>query len=227
MTTSPSASILLIGDVGRDSLAIMKKLMSHPTSPEIHLLISESSKLCQEHRMLCASVYIGDARRATDVLEALRSTEANIVILSSDDQDIVDQFRDRRSWAVVSSMKMPGMEHIRAVVLSSNDVGPLGSSLANVRMGISRLIKRQRNLKVKDRNSHELAFVKCRLQHRTVIVRATSLTDDEASGEILEFGDRERSPSLRIARDDVARYITREVCESDLRGKIVNITGRQ
>lgn len=221
MTTSPSASILLIGDGGRDSLAIMKKLMSHPTSPEIHLLISESSKLSQEHRMLCASVYRGDARRATDVLEALQSTKANIVILSSDDQDMFEQYRDRRSWAVVSSMKMPGMEHVRAVVLSSND------ELPSVRMGISRLIKRRRNLKVKEHNSHELAFVKCRLQHRTVIVRATSLTDDEASGEIFEFGDKERSPSFHIARDDVAHYITREVCESDLRGKIVNITGRQ
>jgi hypothetical protein len=227
MTTTPSVSILLIGDAGRDSLAIMKKLMSHPTSPEIHLLIAESSELSQEHRMLCASVYKGDARRATEVLEALQFTEANIVILSTDDQDMVDQYRDRRSWAVVSSMKMPGMEHVRAVVLSSNEFGRLESSLTNVRMSISRLIKRRRNLKVKEHHIHELAFVQCRLQHRTVIVRATSLTDDEASGEILEFEGKERSPSFSIARDDVAHYITREVCEGDLRGKIVNITGRQ
>lgn len=220
--TTP-ASILLIGATGCDGLAIMNKLMSHPTSPQIHVFLPESSKLSQVHRQSCASVYEGNGRRATDVLEALQITGAEIIILSSDACDTIDQYdRTSRAWAVVSAMKMPGMEHVRAVLLSRADTG---NSRINFGMGYGRLNKLLLRHKPKD-TSQELAFLKCGLINRTVIIRATDLTDNQASGMIVEFGDEERPPSSSIARDDVALYIAKEVCESNLHGKIVNITGK-
>jgi hypothetical protein len=119
-------------------------------------------------------------------------------------------------------MKWPGMEHVHAVLLSSADAA---TSRINFGKGYGRLNKILVRHKPKD-ISHELAFLKCGLNDRTLIVRATDLTDNQASGTIVEFGDKERPPSFSIARDDVAHYIAKEVCESNLHGKIVNITGK-
>lgn len=219
-------SILLIGASGRSGHAIMNKLMHHPQRPDVHLLCSKGTKLSRQHREQCASIHEGDARRATDILQALKTTDADTIILSVDDDGEMqaDDIRTTCAWAVVSAMKMPGMEHVRAVVFSTISAG---SPSFNIRMGYLRLIRYRLRRVIKDSTEQEMAFLKCGLSERTVFVRPTSLNDYKPSGKITKFGEKEQSSLITLAVGDVGFNVAREVCESEVRGKILNDTGTQ
>jgi len=223
-----SPSILLIGGTGRAGHEIVNQLIEHTSQPEVHLFCDkEEAELHDKHQEACASVYHGDSSRASDILEALKETEANIVILSVDNRDKVvtkSEFCTPRAWAVVSAMKMPGMGHVRAIVLSSFGAG---TSRIKVRMmDYGRFIQRRRRNSLKDHSGQEAAFLVNKLNDRTVIIRTTDLTNGNPTGKIVEFGDQDRAPSFRIDLVDVAMYVTKEVCEGLMRGRTVNITGQ-
>lgn len=209
----------------------MNKLIDHPTRHEVHLFCekddSSQELIDDKHRAACASVCYGDSSRATDVLDALETTGATTVVLSIDTRDKITCKSDLctpRAWAVVSAMKMPGMDHVRAIVLSS--IGAGSSRIKYGRMGYGRLIARRRKLSLEDRTGQESAFLINGLDDRTVIIRTTDLTDGKATGDVIEFGATDRAPSFSIDSADVALYVTQEICRGLVQGKIVNITGR-
>jgi hypothetical protein len=65
------------------------------------------------------------------------------------------------------------------------------------------------------------------LRNRTTVVRATSLTDDEAAGKLVCFQDREKSPTIKTDRADLAIWVVGEVCDraKPVGGCVVNVTG--
>lgn len=224
-------SILLIGATGRAGQEIVNQLIAEEQAGgELHLFCEkqESDQLHEKHLDACTSIYHGDSSRATDILDALKETGANIVILSVDNRDNVTTSNKcdlctLRAWAVVSAMKMPGMDHTRAIVLSSTGAG--SSRIKSGRYGYKMFISRRRRRSIEDHSGQENAFLINGLDHRTVIIRTTDLTDGKPTGEVVEFGDTERAPSFRIDCVDVASYVTKEVFRGAF-GKIVNITGR-
>jgi hypothetical protein len=171
-------------------------------------------------------VYQGDARNAIDIERALASTDADIVIISIGNGDSVakSDVRTVNARAVASAMKTPGMEHVRAVVISSTGAG---TSSIKVGMGFGKLIEYHLRHVLKDHTGQESAFLDNGLADRTVIVRATALTDGKANGKIEEFGDKEKSPTIHIDRGDVAMYIAKEACNGVPVGKVVNITSKK
>ena len=220
-----SPSILLIGATGRAGHEIVNQLIAHPSQPQLHLFCDKSTEVDDKHREACASVYQGDSSRATDVLGALQETEANIVILSIDNRNRDTTKPDictGSAWAVVSAMKMPGMDHVRAIVLSSTGAGT--SRIRVRRMSYGRLLEYRQRHVLRDHRGQESAFFRNALDDRTVIIRTTVLTDGKATGNVIEFSDTERAPSFRIDRVDVAMYVAKEVCSGLARGRIVNIT---
>lgn len=223
-----SPCILLIGASGRAGNEIVKQLVAHDSHPKVHLFCDKSTdELHEKHLEVCASVYHGDSSRATDILEALQETQASIVILSIDNRDKIvtssGEFCTPRAWAVVSAMKMPDMSHVRAIVLSSFGAGT--SRIRYRMMGYGRLIQHRRRQSLRDHTGQEAAFLANKLNNRTVIIRTTDIISGKSTGKIVEFGDEDRAPSFCVDVIDVANYVTREVCEGLLRGRIVNITG--
>lgn len=223
-----SPSILLIGPTSLAGQEIVNQLIEHPSQPKVHLFCQKSAQLHAEHRKSCTSVFHGDSSRATDILEALQETEATIVVLSLDtgDQDAAtkSEILTDIAWSVVSALKMPGMSHVRTIVLSSFGAGT--SRIKIGRLGYGRLITHRRRNSLKDHTGAELAFLTNALDDRTVIIRTTDLTDDKPTGKVVEFGDDEKAPTFRIDRRDVAMYVTKEIFNGFV-GRIVNITGRR
>lgn len=219
-------SILLIGATCRSGQEILTQLIAHPTRPQVHVFCRNPTKLAPECTKMCASVYQGDARNATHVKRALASSDADICIISIGNGDSVakSDIRTVNAQAVASAMKTSGMEHIRAVVLSSPGAG---TSTIKVGMGFGKLIEHHLRHVLRDHTGQESAFLDNGLADRTVIVRATALTDGKASGKIHEFGDREKSPTIHIDRGDVAMYVVKEACNGVPAGKVVNITGKK
>ena len=224
MTAPHRQSILLIGATGRAGLEILNQLISNPSRPYIHVFCRNPSKLAPEYHKVCTSVYQGDARSASDIEEALATTEADLVIVAVGNGDNLgmSDIRTANAQAVASAMSSPGMEHVRAIVLSSTGAG---ASQIKVGMGFGKLIEyRLRNV-LTDHTGQEAAFSD--LADRTVIVRPTALTDGKANGKIIEFGDKQKSPSIHIDRGDVAVYIAEAACDGTVGGRIVNITGKK
>jgi hypothetical protein len=65
------------------------------------------------------------------------------------------------------------------------------------------------------------------LRKRTTVVRATTLTENEATGKLVYFQDREKPPSSKTDRADLAAWIVDEVCggTKPVIGRVVNVTG--
>jgi uncharacterized protein YbjT (DUF2867 family) len=221
-----SQSFLLIGATGRSGHEILHQLLAHPTRPEVHVFCRDPTKLTPEYQKRCASVYQGDARSAKDLKHAIESSDANVVIVAIGDGDNLKKTdtRTANAQALAAVMKQPDMEHVKAVVLSSTGAGP---TEIIVGMGIGKLIEHHLRHILKDHDGQEAAFLDSGLGDRTVIIRPTSLTDGKATGKIVEFGDKVKSPTIHIDRGDVAVYAVKEACRSSFRGKTVNITGEK
>jgi hypothetical protein len=220
-----SPSILLIGATSLAGHEIVNQLVDHSSQPTVHIFCDRSTDLHDKHQKSCASICYGDSSRATDILEALRETEANIIILCIDSRDDAkSKILTDSAWAVCSAMKMPGFYHINAIVLSSFGAGTSRIKIRRL-LGYGRLLSRRRRNSLKDCTGQESAFLVNGLDNRTVIIRTTDLTDGKPTGNIVEFGDEERVPSYRVDCVDVANYVAREIFNG-MTGRIVNITGR-
>ena len=218
-----SQSILLIGATGRSGHEILQQLIIHPSRPDISLFCRDPTKLEPEYQKRCSSIFQGDARNAKDIEHAITASDADIVIVAIGNGDNLKKTdtRTANAQALAAVMKQPGMEHVKAVVLSSTGAGP---TEIIVGMGIGKLIEHHLRHILKDHDGQEAAFLDSGLGDRTVIIRPTSLTDGKATGKIIEFGDKVKSPTINIDRGDVAVYAVKEACSGSFRGKTVNIT---
>ena len=225
MTVAYSRSILLIGATSASGIQITNQLLTHPASPQVHLFCQDSSKVSAEHRKLCDSIYEGDACSATDIEVALAQTKADLIIIAIGARDSVAKSRVRtvNAQVVANAMTKPGFRHVRAVVLSSIGAGP-SSIKAGFGMGV--LLAYYLRHVLKDHTGQESAFLDNGLANRTVIVRATALTDGNPNGDIEEFGDHIGPSTIFVDRGDIAMYMAREACNG-ASGKIVHITGNR
>ena len=220
-------SILVIGASGRSGIEIMRYLSKHPSKPEVHAFCRDPNKLCYQggHHICCNTVVKGDARSAPDIESALSKTHAAIVIVSIGNGDDVSKTDIRTASAVALVQVLtskPEFSDVQVVVVSSTGAG---TSSIKIGMGVGKLIEYHLRHILRDHSGQEAAFAE--IKDRTMIVRATALTDSKPTGNIKMFGDTAKSPTIHIDRADLAEWIVKQICEKsdNVRGRVVNITG--
>jgi uncharacterized protein YbjT (DUF2867 family) len=224
MPAADQQSILIIGATGRTGLECIRHFASHQTDPAVHAFCRDVDKLDDKDKALCTSTMQGDARSPIDLERALVDTRADVVVLSIGNGDSVrkSDIRTASAYALVQVLKMPQFEHVHSVVVSS--VGA-GNSRIIVGGGLGKLISLHLRHVLADHTGQENAFHS--LHNRTTIVRATSLTNNEAAGKFVYFQDRAKSPTIKTDRTDLAIWIVGEVCDSakHVASRVVNVTG--
>lgn len=214
-------SLLLIGATGKTGLAILDQLTKHPSHPAIHVLCRDVSKLSPSNQNKCASILKGNARNASDIEMALNQSHAEWVIVCVGNGENVSKndIRTVNANATVSVLKKPQFNHVRALIVSSTGAG---SSRIIVGMGIGKLISYHLRHVLADHTGQEAAF--SQIQNRATVVRATSLTDNQATGKLAYFGDQSKGPSIKTDRADLGEWVANEVCGSSKESRVVNVT---
>jgi uncharacterized protein YbjT (DUF2867 family) len=232
MSTAQQKSVLVIGATGRTGLECIRAFANHPTNPAVHAFCRDVGNLSDKDKDLdtskvqgfCTSVLQGDARNPKDLERALTETHADVVVLSIGNGDSVKKSytRTASAHAIVQVLEKTQFEHVHTIVVSS--VGA-GNSRIIVGGGVGKLISLRLRHILADHTGQEHAFHS--LRHRTTVVRATSLTDDKATGKLSYFQDREKPPSTKTDRADLAAWIVDEVCGGTklVGGRVVNVTG--
>ena len=225
MSSSPRSvqSILIIGASGRTGLELIRAFSSLSAKLEVHAFCRNPSKITKEDSSLCATICKGDARNESDIEDALKVTKANVVIVSIGNGDSVakSDIRTASAEALGRILRKEDFQHVRVVVVSSTGAS---SSKIIVGFGIGSLISFHLRHVLKDHTGQEAALLSI---GRTTIVRATALTDHKATGKIVEFGDKDKSPTIYTDREDLANWVVQEVVRG-FKGngnRVVNITG--
>jgi putative NADH-flavin reductase len=209
MTTTPQQSILVIGATGRTGLECIRHFAKHQTNPAVHAFCRDTDKLAEKDKALCTTIVQGDARSPIDLERALAETHAEVVILSIGNGDSVKKsdIRTVSAQALAQVLKKPQYKRVRTVVVSSTGAG---NSRIIVGAGLGKLISFHLRHVLADHTGQEAAFYS--LRNRTTVVRATSLTYNEATGKLVYFQDRDKSPTIKTDRADLAAWIVEEVC---------------
>jgi NAD(P)H-binding len=223
--SSALPSILIIGATGRTSLECLRQLAANDAKPTLHAFCRDKSKLSSADKDLCTSIIEGNARNNHDLEQALESSGATDVIVSIGTGDSVKQcdIRAASAQALVQVLKRPQFKQVRVVVVSSTGAG---NSRIIIGMGLGKLISYHLRHVLHDHTEQEAAFFSIR--NRTTVVRATALTDEHPTGKLVEFGDTDKSPSIKTDREDLAAWIVRELCGETSHcklGRSVNVTG--
>jgi putative NADH-flavin reductase len=216
-------SVLVIGATGRTGLECIRNFASHETNPAVHAFCRDTGKLDDKDKALCTSVIQGDARSPTDLKHALTESRADFVVLSIGNGDSIKKsdIRTASAQALAQVLKMPQFKRVRIVVVSSTGAG---NSRIIVGGGLGKLISFHLRHVLRDHTGQEESFYS--LRNRTTVVRATSLTDNEATGKLMCFKDRDKSPTIKTDRADLAMWIVDEVCiRAQLGSRVVNVTG--
>lgn len=215
--------VLVIGATGKTGLAVIHELSKHPSHPLIHAFCRDTSKLPTTETKLCTSVVKGNARNEEDIQHALEQTKADWIVISigtgldASENDI----RTVSAQVIANVLGKPDFQHVRVVVVSS--IGA-GDSRIIIGFGIGKLISYHLRHALADHTGQEKAFLEA-IPERTTIVRATGLTNDQATGKVTTFQDQEKAPSNKTDRADLAAWIAAEVCENSAPGPhIVNVT---
>lgn len=220
LQTSPS--VLVIGATGKTGLAIIKQLATDPSQPKIYAMARDPSKLVNNKNV--TSVYKGDARKAYDIENTLYETKADWVVVSVGNGEDVSKtdIRASNAKATVAVLQKPAFKHVRAMVVSSTGAG---TSKIIVGLGIGALISYHLRHILSDHTKQEECFKQ--LGTRVTVARATALTEDAPVGKLIQFGDKVKSPTIKTDREDLAKWITNEICGKPtlLRGGFVNLTG--
>jgi uncharacterized protein YbjT (DUF2867 family) len=225
-------SILVVGATGRTGLECIRHFANHQTNPAVHAFCRDADELNDRQlalcttivQGLCTSIVQGDARSPKDLSRALAETNADVVVLSIGNSDSFKKsyIRTASAHAMVQVLKKPQFEHVHTVVVSS--VGA-GNSRIIAGGGVGKMISLRLRHVLADHTGQENAFKS--LRNRTTVVRATNLTDYEATGKLVYFQDRDKSPTINTDRADLASWIVEEVCggTKPVGGRVVNVTG--
>jgi NAD(P)-dependent dehydrogenase (short-subunit alcohol dehydrogenase family) len=232
MSTAQQKSVLVIGATGRTGLECIRLFANHPTNPAVHAFCRDVDHLNDKDKDLdtsvvqgfCTSIVQGDALNPKDLERALAETHADVVVLSIGNSDSVRKSytRTASAHAMVQVLQKPQFEHVHTIVVSS--VGA-GNSRIIVGGGVGKLISLHLRHVLADHTGQEHAFHS--LRDRTTVIRATHLTDEKATGKLACFQDREKPPSTKTDRADLAAWIVEEVCGGTklVGGRVVNVTG--
>lgn len=223
--TSSAKAVLVLGSTGRTGLECIRALSNHPVKTEIHAFCRDPTKFSEEDKSLCASIVKGNAKDSADVEKALRETNAEIVIVSVGNGDSVEKSdtRTASAQALARAMNKPEFKRVKALIVSS--LGTADSKII-VGMGIGMLISYHLRHVLDDHEGQEAAFASPDLNQRTIVVRATNLTDNKPKGKVLSFDGTKKAPTMETDRADLASWVADEICRSKWDGgRRVNITG--
>lgn len=218
-------SVLVLGATGRTGLECLRELSNHPSKPDIHAFCRDAFKFNENDRKLCASIVKGDARNPRDIENALRETSADVVVVSVGNGDSVKKsdIRSVSAQVLATAMNKPEFGHVKALVVSSAGAG---TSKIIVGMGIGKLLSYHLRHVLRDHDGQEMAFSSPDLKKRTIIVRATGLTDNRPKGKIVSYGDKQKAPGIETDRVDLACWVADEICHAKWDGgKVINVTG--
>lgn len=208
---SHNQDILVLGATGRLGTELVQELFEHDSHPRVHVFLRTPSKLSQQDRDKCASVYEGDARSPEDLSRALQESRATTVIFAIGDGDRhhhhhspepqsspshrhshhkQQPFEQVRTECATALAQVMGDE-TRVVLISSTGAGVTGSGSPNHRRpSLSKLLEHahhsRRHVVLDDHTGQEMAL----LQHhaaQTWIVRPTKLTSGLSSGKVETF----------------------------------------
>mmetsp|Transcript_3342 Transcript_3342/g.6987 ORF Transcript_3342/g.6987 Transcript_3342/m.6987 type:complete len:229 (-) Transcript_3342:115-801(-) len=222
MTASENKSVLIIGATGRTGLACLRHFASSNYGA-VHAFSRDKSKYSQKDAALCTSIIEGNARSTTDLERALSSSAANLVIVSVGNGDDVSKsdIRTTNAQALVQVLQSkPEFRSIRVIAVSSTGAG---NSQIKVGLGIGKLIEHHLRHVLADHTGQEEAFAA--IQDQVTLVRPTSLTEDAPTDNLIEFGDKVKSPTIKTDRADLAKWVVREAQTAEHQGTIVNVTG--
>jgi NAD(P)-dependent dehydrogenase (short-subunit alcohol dehydrogenase family) len=218
-------SILIIGATGKTGLAVIDQLAQHPSQPSIHVMCRNRSKLSQTSQNLCSSVVFGNARNAYDIERALADTQADWIVVSvgNGEHNLLakNDIRTANAEAIVSVLRQSRYQHVRVLAVSSTGAG---TSRIVVGLGLGRLFSYHLKHVLADHTGQEKTLMTQLSDRRVTIVRATSLTNDKPTGNLVYFGDNVKSPSIQTDRADLAAWIAEEICRSSQQGRVVNVT---
>lgn len=223
--TSPRKSVLVIGATGRTGLACIRQLdqIVGINTPSIHAFCRDQSRLSSADRSICETVYEGDARSPVDLERAIYTSEATHIVIAIGNGDSTSKstLRTTSAKALVNVLQSkPHYATIRVIVVSSTGAS---ASKIKVGLGLGKIKERQLRHVLNDHTGQEDAFAVIRYQ--ATIVRPTSLTDGSPRGSLIEFGDKDKAPSIRTDRADLALWVTNEILSGRHQGSAVNITG--
>ena len=224
-SNNKTESILIIGATGETGLEVLRHLAEHSSKPDIYALARDPSKLnAQQQLIKLAGIVQGNARNATDIERAVEASQPDWVIVCVGNGENVakNDIRAANANATISILQKPAYQRVRAMVISSTGAG---NSKIIVGLGLGALISYHLRHVLADHTRQETAFTDA-MKNRTTIVRATALTSDQATGNLLTFGDEVKSPSIKTDRADLAAWIVNEICEEATLpdGGIVNVT---
>ena len=220
MTNYSKKSILIIGATGSLGLQLLRHLTNTTEIQEVHVMARSPSKLDSSDRDLAASVEKGDARNAVDIEQALRSTQANYVLLATGNGHDVSKSdtREATGRALATTLKQQEFHHVQAIIMSSHGAS---ETKVIVGFGIGKLLSYYLRHVFRDHTNQEAQFADASLEKRTLVVRPTSLTDDKEIDNldaIVEFDGSKRGPSISVDRSDVAAWVTREIATNPFIG---------
>lgn len=217
---SDNQSVLVIGATGLTGIAILQELSNHPSKPEIHVMARDPTKLL-DINVNIKSVSEGDARSSVDIENALSASNADWLVLSVGLGNNLSKtdIRTANAKAAAHVLKKPNFRHVRTMVMSSSGAG---SSKVIVGFGIGKFIEFHLRNVFHDHTGQERAFQG--LEKRTIIARPTSLTSGAPVGDLVTFGDKEKSPTIHTDRADLAEWMVAKICNNSS-GCVVNLTG--
>jgi hypothetical protein len=230
-------SILIIGATGKTGVAVARRLgraasSNNKDNLRLHAMARSPEKVVTTGKdaVKYDSVIKGNAREAADIEKALLQTRATWIIISVGNGLDVSQknadIRTANAVAVATVLQKPQSAHVRVLVVSSTGAG---TSKMNIGFGLGQLVAFHLRHVLRDHSGQEAALLHTLGSHRVTIVRATSLTDEAPTGELLLFGDMDRCPTIKTNRADLADWIANEICGVTPKfpnGGAANVTSR-
>ena len=204
-TTTDNTSILVLGASGQTGLVLSRHLANHPSKPSIHAFCRSPEKMDPKDHRLFASAIKGDARKPEDLERALRESRADYVIVTLGYGLVVSKskntIRTESAQALVPILRKPEFQHVRTIVISST-----GAGNSKIIYGLTgRLVAAYIRHVIRDHTGQEEAFKK--IANRTEVIRLTGLHDDEPTGKLVTFADREPHPNITTQRADLAAWV--------------------
>jgi hypothetical protein len=209
MIATHQQSILVIGATGRTGLECIHHFANHQPKPAVHAFCRDADDLDDKDKTLCTSIVQGDAFSPKDLERALAETSAEDVILSIGHCESVKKsyIRTASAQALTQVLKMPQFKRVRIVMVSNTGAR---KSRIIVCGGLGMLTSFRLRHVLADQMGQGHALDP--LRNRTTVIRATPLTNDEAAGKLVCFQDREKTPTIKTDRADLAAWIVGEVC---------------
>jgi putative NADH-flavin reductase len=202
-------SVLVIGATGRTGLECIHHFANHQAKPAVHAFCRDADDLDNKDKTLCTSIVQGDAFSPKDLERALAETRAEVVVLSIGHCESVKKsyIRTASAQALTQVLKMPQFKRVR-IIMVSNTGARKSRIIVCGGLGMLTSFRLRHVLANQTGQEHPLNS----LRNLTTVVRATPLTGKDSTGKLVFTQDREKPPTVKVDRADLAAWIVKEVC---------------